>query len=247
MNTKEEQDLTLLRPFDLEKAKQGDEVYLEGYGYGLYVLSSNKENEIVLNIDDYGYIVVGGSCIRQIYDVKMKPLCWLEGKPVYKGDEIWSKAKGLENYNYIVDRYEPISQTVYATSSSKGCVEQIDNLSWTKQVKQIKSTYVEELVHDKDKFKPGDIVKVVRKFDATEKPTSTWHNVWVSNMDCLVGTVQTVIESSVSGVYFEDSQYGFPSCTLKLVKEVEQVKTEETKGKKLEIYIDGNLVSTTII
>lgn len=163
----------------------------------------------------YGYYVFSDAA-----NLYIAPLFWLEGKPVYKGDELWSKAKGLKDYNYVVDEYDPEMKMVYSTTETKGNKEYVDNLSWTKQVKQIKSTYVEELVHDEDKFKPGDIVKVVRWFDK-DQDIKNWSNGWVSNMDCLLGTVQTVTESSVNGVYFESSNFGFPSCALELVEEVE--------------------------
>ena len=76
-------DYTLLRPFDLEAAKAGERCcdnqccnekeYIDGPDrYGVLVFLSN--DSYTLSTPPY---------------LRMKPLCWIEGKPVYKGDMVW--------------------------------------------------------------------------------------------------------------------------------------------------------------
>lgn len=100
MNTNEQnytKDYSLLRKFDLEMVKCGwDMLYnldgeLKDCSYVTHHLSPIEE--YVFNIEDHGFIVVGASCANthhQTLDyVKMKPLAWVEGKPVYKGDVLY--------------------------------------------------------------------------------------------------------------------------------------------------------------
>lgn len=78
-----EKDYSLLRPFDLEAAKDGAEI--------CYELGCPTEFIGVLNQDKPGYVltkdqnhVLFSSTNRKI--LRLSPLCWVEGKPVYPGD-----------------------------------------------------------------------------------------------------------------------------------------------------------------
>lgn len=75
-----EKDYSLLRPFDLEAAKDGAEI--------CYELGCPTEFIGVLNQDKPGYVltkdqnhVLFSSTNRKI--LRLSPLCWVEGKPVY--------------------------------------------------------------------------------------------------------------------------------------------------------------------
>lgn len=105
-----EKDYSLLRPFDLEAAKAGAEIC-----YG-----SNGDCESVTFLaeagpdGDHAIRDHEGNCyVEPDYGLKMAPLCWVEGKPVYPGDVLWQgcpggdvferTVKGLSNGgNYLV-------------------------------------------------------------------------------------------------------------------------------------------------
>jgi len=94
-------DLTLLRDFNLEDAKAGaaicsgslmtDLTFIAAYKNSVFVELSVKCDALLLHSDE----------------VKMKPLFWLEGSPVYKGDIVYHNhaGKGIvtsaENYEVI--------------------------------------------------------------------------------------------------------------------------------------------------
>ncbi len=75
----------LLRPFDLEMAKDGNPM-----------VSDYEKNELVYvagpHVDTEEIVVeyVAGYLIYYAKDLRMSPLCWLHEKPVYKGDKLWS-------------------------------------------------------------------------------------------------------------------------------------------------------------
>lgn len=236
MNQQYENDYSLLRPFDLEKAKQGAEIYLKGYGSGMFIIGPNEKNEIVLDIEQHGFIVVGGLCIDEISDVYMKPLCWLEGKPVYKGDELWSKVKGLEDWNYIVDKY--VDGSIVATEDSTGFSEYLYNLSWTKQEDK---KDIPEALHDPKKFKLWDKVKIVRCLPEGDYSDKGWRNDWTYSMDKYVGEEFVVKGSDERGVDVVIG-YSFPSSVMELVEAAKEKPT-----KLLEVYLDGELIKQEYI
>jgi len=79
-----EKNLELLRPFDLEAAESG-EALCDDRGLALGAF--------------YGMFYDGGVCIRPqelLYkrhekNLRMSPYAWIEGRPVYKGDELYIK------------------------------------------------------------------------------------------------------------------------------------------------------------
>ena len=87
-------DYSLLRPFDLEAAKTGTpliEIYMHeskvitDEEIGTYIAGPNNLNEYVISFSTSGYVIYTVS----IKDVRMAPLAWVEGKPVYKGDVLY--------------------------------------------------------------------------------------------------------------------------------------------------------------
>lgn len=82
-----EKDYSLLRPFDLEKAKAGEAIcyYQDG-----------THREFITGPDDHGYFVIksqdGWFRFGKHEDYRMAPLAWVEGKPVYKGDVLYGTA-----------------------------------------------------------------------------------------------------------------------------------------------------------
>ncbi len=96
-------DYSLLRKFDLEAAKNGEHV-LVGYGNKfddcVYITHHIEPiEEYVFNVKDHGFVILGasGSCTHAftLDSAKMKPLAWVEGKPVYKGDVLWYNEFGF--------------------------------------------------------------------------------------------------------------------------------------------------------
>lgn len=80
-------DYTLLRPFDLEAAKAGEALINPEDGTEcLYVAGPHPiTQEIVVDFNSpYGFDFGEAS------DFRMAPLCWVEGRPVYKGDVLYS-------------------------------------------------------------------------------------------------------------------------------------------------------------
>lgn len=102
MNTKEndsklvpevQRQYRLLREFNLEQAQNGETfTYHLYYEKELKYLSKSKDG-VVFAEDSAGC----GMTTMAAY-LKMKPLCWVDGKPVYKGDKLWYKSKADNNY-----------------------------------------------------------------------------------------------------------------------------------------------------
>ena len=81
-------DYSLLRPFDLEAAKAGEELVCSHDG-GLrkYVAGPDTEDKII--VADASGVFQKSVYYREHY--AMAPLAWVEGKPVYKGDVLYIK------------------------------------------------------------------------------------------------------------------------------------------------------------
>lgn len=86
----QQKDLSLLRPFDLEAAKRGEDfVFVE--------CGELKARKFIAGPDSGGGIVVqdelGAFVVSHAYPYNMAPLCWVEGKPVYKGDVLYQNGE----------------------------------------------------------------------------------------------------------------------------------------------------------
>lgn len=84
----EDKDYSLLRPFDLEAAKSGELFVFNDCGELLprkFIAGPDIDGGVVVQDTD------GRFQVSQSLPYNMAPLCWVEGKPVYKGDVLyWS-------------------------------------------------------------------------------------------------------------------------------------------------------------
>lgn len=81
---------SLLREFNLEQAKAGDEIlFCTDYLPPLDVKFKGCTSDSTMIFVEYGSAndITGKSYYTE--ELKMKPLCWIEGKPVYKGDVLY--------------------------------------------------------------------------------------------------------------------------------------------------------------
>ena len=238
MNTKK--DLSLLHPFNLEKAKSGEGIcFFDCDEVMITYVGSNKEGTNFFKVESHDADVYQGK-IDSIY-LRMKPLCWLEGKPVYKGDKLWNTTEGLEDCNYIVDKY--VDGQIVATEDSTGCNEYLYNLSWVKREVKPKVTEqnLPEVLNEPNKFKIGDKIKVVRNLPIGYYGDKGWGNCWTKMMNDYLGKEFTVKDVSQFHGYELDWHW-FPSCVLELVETEEKPKETKVKVKVLEVYLDGQLI-----
>ena len=81
--TETKKDYSLLRPFDLEAAKSEYGIIDTDWDAVRYIGASSKFDEVCVEQTN-GDLLIGVSS-----DFRMAPLCWVEGKPVYKGDVLY--------------------------------------------------------------------------------------------------------------------------------------------------------------
>lgn len=134
-------DYSLLRPFDLEAAKRGEPICMADGESAKFLAHEPKHPYL----KDWGVIVI---CSRGIttysekglrwrdepssHDLRMAPLCWVEGKPVYKGDKLWHK------YNEKFRTYHHMNAEGYLCQKGEGTGDSLSNLTWEIPKKQIK-------------------------------------------------------------------------------------------------------------
>ena len=105
-----EKDYSLLRPFDLDAAKAGAKLFCinSKNGETECTFIQKAGDELCIHFEMYGF-----SIHDETDSLRMAPLCWVEGKPVYPGDVLWQgcpggdvferTVKGLSNCgNYLV-------------------------------------------------------------------------------------------------------------------------------------------------
>ena len=129
-------DLNLLRPFDLEAAKRGD-------------LLTSSEGSIFDGDPVWRYVAgpdAGGFLVVEILSnsrfaslspercFRMAPLCWVEGRPVYKGDTLYCKIGGSK-LKAAAFEGGLLRATFSETSIS---VARPDLVAWTKPVRMVK-------------------------------------------------------------------------------------------------------------
>ena len=96
----EERNYNLLRPFDLEAAKRGEKI-CSLFGEDADFIGMKLDGRVVFEVDSL-------ICDCLICMLRMLPLCWLQGKPLYKGDTVYFTEDGSEhvaesfNGEYIV-------------------------------------------------------------------------------------------------------------------------------------------------
>ena len=84
-----EKDYSLLRPFDLEAAKRGEAITsivgYDGKPVWEYVAGPDSSGLFILKVIKSD--IFTSPCVTE--KLRMVPICWVEGKPVYKGDSLW--------------------------------------------------------------------------------------------------------------------------------------------------------------
>lgn len=85
-------DYNLLRPFDLEAARRGEKI-CDLKQQNISKLLFSHKNGVVLEWED-GEVLTYGFQDSQTgtENLFMAPLCWIEGRPVYKGDVLCTKS-----------------------------------------------------------------------------------------------------------------------------------------------------------
>lgn len=134
-------DYSLLRPFDLDAAKNGEPICLVD-GRPAKFLAHEQGHQYLQNwaaivLSNIGISIHGENGRRwleepSVYDLRMTPLCWVEGRPVYKDDKLWNK-----QLRSVITAYHMIdSNTVCENGTLYG--SHLKNLTWEIPRKQIK-------------------------------------------------------------------------------------------------------------
>lgn len=131
-------DFSLLRPFDAEAAKRGEPICnFKGNELWDYAAGPDSEGNLALTTKNYGDFVNPENTPVSVF--RMAPLCWCEGKPVYKGDMLYRDGEQVTASHIIVDKYGTYlsfkEHTDWDISGS------ISKLTWDKP-KQVKQAYV---------------------------------------------------------------------------------------------------------
>lgn len=133
-----EKNISLLREFNLEEAKNGA-ILCDNRGYNNYKFLgySKVENRVaVQSIMKTDKDFIYSDCSPE--DFKMTPLAWVEGKPVYQGDILYSKNFG--DLKYVVKYFNGKHIFTEENETDAFC-NSLENLTWNKP-KQKKSKKV---------------------------------------------------------------------------------------------------------
>lgn len=134
-------DYSLLHPFDLEAAKKGEPI-CHAAGTPVKFLAHEQGHP---HLKDWAVIVLGPGGVfshgengqrwregSSVYDLRMAPLCWVEGKPVYKGDKLWHTrrqdvvtAHNINHKGYLCEAHDQLG-------------DKLENLTWEAPKKQLK-------------------------------------------------------------------------------------------------------------
>lgn len=106
-----EKDYSLLRPFDPEAAKRGEFLtWRDGLGVLKYLgepvqgLQDEFGVDLILQWEDTDRAGKIGCYEHSV--IRMAPLCWVEGKPVYKGDVLYQNTPALTEARVVVSGNE---------------------------------------------------------------------------------------------------------------------------------------------
>lgn len=85
-----ENDYTLLRHFDLEAAKRGEAIcdVARNYEVVTFAAEAGSDGNHAVRLPSMNIVFAKSSNLR------MAPLAWVEGRPVYKGDVLYGKSSG---------------------------------------------------------------------------------------------------------------------------------------------------------
>ena len=107
-------DYSLLRPFDLEAAKAGAKVCYGSNGYCesvTFLAEAGPDGDHAIRDHE-------GNCyVEPDYGLKMAPLCWVEGKPVYPGDvlehtrlgEVVAKSRHASREMLVTEKFDSVA------------------------------------------------------------------------------------------------------------------------------------------
>lgn len=115
-----ERDYSLLRPFDLEAAKRGEAIcFSSGAEIKRFIAGPDS-------VGDYVFVVPGGQFyfVRE-KAIRMSPLCWVEGRPVYRGDVLYQTHPIMTDPRVVENGCED------GITDSKGRWNGRDHLTWT--------------------------------------------------------------------------------------------------------------------
>lgn len=119
-----ERDYSLLRPFDLEAAKRGEQIcFPSGAEITRFIDGPDSDGDFVFLIPR------GQFSFAREKSLRMAPLCWVEGRPVYRGDVLYGKGE-CSDLTYIADKVES-GGTLISQEGTSGKKEQPEFLTWT--------------------------------------------------------------------------------------------------------------------
>lgn len=133
-----ERDYSLLRPFDLEAANRGEGICWSTSAPPIIFIGMvfNNKNEAVIGNKNEEYITRIEVCY-----LRMAPLAWREGKPVYKGDLLyWFSNSRKEFVKFIAKEVREATfiygECYFANSDllglpSEAAVVHAESLTWT--------------------------------------------------------------------------------------------------------------------
>lgn len=103
----QQKDYSLLRPFDLEAAKRGELLCdVEARVFWSYVAGPDSLSKYILKVDHAPMSNGEFTYPTSAAPLRMAPLCWVEGKPVYKGDVLYQNTAALPGDRVVVDGNE---------------------------------------------------------------------------------------------------------------------------------------------
>lgn len=117
--------LNELRPFDLEAAKAGATLY-DMQDHLVYTLAAEAGPD-----GDAGVRSLEGNVFTQNYrNLRMAPLCWVEDRPVYKGDVLWNKMH--PSLRYDVDYVTEYGTVMTVPNETGSYSDHPESLTWTR-------------------------------------------------------------------------------------------------------------------
>lgn len=119
----QENDYTLLRPFDLEAAKRGEAMVSNTNDLPrFYVAGPDEIGKVCFDVNS------GILDLMHQSQLRMAPLAWVEGKPVYKGDVLYYKDDGETS---TADSIRSNGKLVVRVPNMGLCSEETGTLTWT--------------------------------------------------------------------------------------------------------------------
>lgn len=97
-------DYSLLRPFDADRARAGEPICTMIDEARTFIAGPDAAGRVITETY-YGHFVLADP-----YYLRMAPLCWAEGKPVYKGDKLY-----LAKENLAVVAISAFTDRIYAS------------------------------------------------------------------------------------------------------------------------------------